>query len=127
MNVNTRALHEVLAQKVAEKKAAAEAAAAELATYLKVQAAMTQKLSGQIGTLMAEQDLAQAATSGAVTEVETQSEHRLSICLMWLIYQPPRAALATRTALTPPWATWPGVASSCEHPYCRTVRELNVN
>ena len=67
VNVNTRALHEVLAQKVAEKKAAAEAAAAELATYLKVQAAMTQKLSGQIGTLMAEQDLAQAATSGAVT------------------------------------------------------------
>ena len=60
-------MHEVLAQKVAEKKAAAEAAAAELATYLKVQAAMTQKLSGQIGTLMAEQDLAQAATSGAVT------------------------------------------------------------
>ena len=41
-------MHEVLAQKVAEKKAAAEAAAAELATYLKVQAAMTQKLSGQI-------------------------------------------------------------------------------
>ena len=71
VNVNTRALHKVLAQKVAEKKAAAEAAAAELATYLKVQAAMTQKLSGQIGTLMAEQDLAQAATSGAVTEVET--------------------------------------------------------
>ena len=56
-------MHEVLAPKVAQKKAAAEAAAAELATYLKVQAAMTQKLSGQIGALMAEQDLAQAATS----------------------------------------------------------------